>query len=44
MPLNQQKLFINAPVYVDCSMLKHIMISASESEIAGAYVNAREGI
>ena len=42
-PLNQH-FFINAPVHVVCSIFKHVMGSASESETSGAHVNARGGI
>jgi hypothetical protein len=43
-PLTQQRLFINAPIHVECSILRNVMGAASESEIAGAYVNARMGV
>ena len=43
-PLAQQRLLINAPIHVECSILRNVMGAASESEIAGAYVNARMGV
>ena len=43
-PLNQQQPIVNALIYVEASILRHVMGSASETEIAGGYVNARKGI
>ena len=43
-PLEHQRTFINAPIYVEASILKNVMGAASESEVAAAYVNAREAI
>jgi len=39
-----QRTFINAPIHVEASILRHVMGAASESEIAGGYVNARDAV
>jgi len=43
-PLAFQRMFINAPIHIESSILRNIMGAASEAEIAGAYVNARKAI
>ena len=43
-PLVPQHLICNAPIYVEASILRNVMGAASESEIAGAYINARMGV
>jgi len=43
-PLAPQCTFINAPIHVKASILCNVMSSASESEIAGRYVNARMAV
>ena len=43
-PLSEQRNIINAPIHIEASILCNIMSVASESEIAGAYVNARIAI
>ena len=40
-PLALQQTFINAPIYVEASILCNIIGAASESDIEGGYVNAR---
>ena len=42
--MNKQRTFINAPVHVEASILRNIMSAASESEIAAAYVNAKDAV
>ena len=44
LPLVNQRTFINAPFYVEASILKSVVGAASEAEVAAAYVNARHGI
>ena len=39
-----QRNFINAPTHVEASILRNIMGAASESEIAAAYANAKDGV
>lgn len=43
-PLSEQDIFINAPIYLEVSILKPVVSAASESEIAAAHVNSKEGI
>ena len=43
-PLTQKNIFINALINVVVNILKPIVSAASESEIAAAYVNAKEGV
>ena len=43
-PLAPQRTFINAPTHVEASILRNVMSSASESEIAGGFVNARMAV
>ena len=40
-PIGNQFIFHNAPIHVEASMLKHAMSATSESEISGAFVNAK---
>ena len=42
--LNQQRAFINAPIYVKASILKYIMSTILELEITAAYINTKEAI
>jgi hypothetical protein len=42
--MNIQRSLINAPIHVEASILRNIMSAASESEIAAAYVNAKDGV
>jgi len=43
-PLAPQRTFINAPIHVEASILRNVMGAASETEIAGGYVNARMAV
>ena len=40
----KQQVFINAPIHIEASILRNVISSASESEIAAVHVNARFGI
>ena len=44
---NQQepaKVHVNAPIHTVCTILKYIIASATETEIASAFINAQEAI
>ena len=42
--MNAQRTFVNDPIHVEASILRNIMSAASESEIAAAYVNAKDAV
>jgi len=42
--LSNQQTFVNAPIHVEATILRHVMGAASESEIAAGYVNARDAV
>ena len=42
--LADQRTFINAPIHVECSILKSVVGAASEAEIAASYANTRKAI
>ena len=41
---SEQRTFINTPMHAEASILCTAMGAASESEIAGGYVNARDAV
>ena len=43
-PLGNQNIFHNVPIYVKASILRHIMSTTSESEIAASFVHAKLAI
>ena len=43
-PLPQQHKFLNSPIHVEASILKPVVRTTSESEIAAGCVNARKAI
>ena len=43
-PLGNQVIFYNVPIYVEVSILKNTMSAASKSEIAIAFINTKLAI
>ena len=43
-PIRNEVIFYDDQIHVEASMLNHAMLVASESEIAGAFVNAKLAI
>ena len=42
--VENQRMLIKIPIHVEASILRHVMGSSSEAEIAGNYVSARDAI